>query len=316
MPLYKLEDFNPNYREQAFDGEDIKGLDVYAGSSEERIGKIYDALVDEMGRFRYLVIDTGFWIFGKKVLLPVGRCRVDVNAQRVYAMGLVSKEQAEHLPEYDESMTVDYAYEERVRGVYRTPSVEGSLPVETSAPVEAPRVRPVATPVTSGQTVANPFGSAPDEAELYNYDREPTLYEMNERDHQKLRLYEERLVANKSRHRAGAVEIGKHVETQVARAAVPVEKDRVVIERTQVNPGQSVRPGSVDFHEGEVARVELYEEVANIKKQAFVREEVNIRKETEQEIVQVEEVLRREELDVHTEGHPVIERNNQPRTDR
>ncbi|MBW4680415.1 MAG: DUF2382 domain-containing protein [Microcoleus vaginatus WJT46-NPBG5] len=316
MPLYKLEDFNPNYREQAFDGEDIKGLDVYAGSSNEKIGKIHDALVDEMGRFRYLVIDTGFWIFGKKVLLPVGRCRVDVNAQRVYAMGLVSKEQAEHLPEYDESMTVDYAYEERVRGVYRTPSVEGSLPVETSAQLEAPRVRPVATPVTSEQTVANPFGSAPDEATLYNYDREPTLYQMNEQDHQKLRLYEERLVANKSRHRAGAVEIGKRVETEVARAAVPVEKDRVVIERTQLNAGQAVSPGSIDFHEGEIARVELYEEVADIKKQAFVREEVNIRKETERDMVQAEEVLRREELDIRTEGHPVVERNNQPRIDR
>lgn len=310
MPLYKLEDFNPNYREQAFDGEDIKGLDVYAGNSDERIGKIHDALVDEMGRFRYLVIDTGFWIFGKKVLLPVGRCRVDVNAQRVYAMGLVSKEQAENLPEYSENMTVDYAYEERVRGVYRTPSVEGSLPVETSASLEAPRIREVATPVTSTQPAANPFGAAPDEATLYNYDREPTLYQMNERDHQKLRLYEERLVANKSRHRTGAVEIGKRVETETARAAVPVEKDRVVIERTAVNAaGQPVTPGSVDFNEGEVARVELYEEVADIRKQAFVREEVNVRKETERDMVQAEEVLRREELDIHTEGRPIIERN-------
>ncbi|MEG4578543.1 hypothetical protein QUA71_02710 [Microcoleus sp. MON1_C5] len=28
MLLYKIEDFNPNYRQAAFDDDDIKGLDV------------------------------------------------------------------------------------------------------------------------------------------------------------------------------------------------------------------------------------------------------------------------------------------------
>jgi stress response protein YsnF len=41
--------------------------------------------------------------------------------RRIYATGISSKEQAEKLPEYDDSMTVDYDYEERVRHVYRTP---------------------------------------------------------------------------------------------------------------------------------------------------------------------------------------------------
>jgi hypothetical protein len=80
MPLFKIGDFNPNYREEAFDGADVKGLDVHAGRTDEKIGSIYDVLVDETGSFRYFVIDTGFWIFGKKVLLPVGRCRVDADA--------------------------------------------------------------------------------------------------------------------------------------------------------------------------------------------------------------------------------------------
>jgi uncharacterized protein YrrD len=67
MTLYKIEEFYPNYREELFDGDDIKGLDVYAGKTREKIGSIETALVDEEGRFRYFVIDTGFWIFGKKV---------------------------------------------------------------------------------------------------------------------------------------------------------------------------------------------------------------------------------------------------------
>jgi hypothetical protein len=62
MPLIKIADFNPNYRQDAFDGEDVKGLDVYGGKTAEKIGTIHDVLVDEQGRFRYFVIDTGFWI--------------------------------------------------------------------------------------------------------------------------------------------------------------------------------------------------------------------------------------------------------------
>ena len=47
--------------------------------------------------------------------------------------------------------------------------------------------------------------------------------------------------------------------------------------------------------------MEVYEETADIQKQAFVREEVNIRKEVEMETVEATEILRREELDVKTE---------------
>ena len=53
MPLYKLENFDPHYRE-TFGGDDIKTLDLYTEGGE-KIGSIADALVDPEGRFRYLV---------------------------------------------------------------------------------------------------------------------------------------------------------------------------------------------------------------------------------------------------------------------
>ncbi|MGL5921765.1 DUF2382 domain-containing protein, partial [Chroococcidiopsis sp.] len=65
-----------------------------------------------------------------------------------------------------------------------------------------------------------------------------------------------------------------------------------------------------DFHEGEVARVEVYEEVPDIHKEAFVREEIRVKKVVEQETVQVQETVRREELDVDTEGRPVVNRDS------
>ncbi|MEG4277172.1 DUF2382 domain-containing protein [Microcoleus sp. MON1_C1] len=296
MLLYKIEDFNPSYREAAFNGEDIKGLDIYAGNTDEKIGSIDTALVDETGRFRYFVVDTGFWIFGKKVLVPVALCRVDVDAERIYATGLRSKDQAERLPTYEDGMVVDYDYEEQVRGVYRTLPVEASAPVEASLPLEA------SAPLSMPRSVSNQARAAAHDRNTYTYEQEPQLYQMNEREHYKFRLYEERLVAEKSRHKAGEVAISKRVETETARVSIPTEKERVVIE--SITPENAGAPVTRDtpFQQEKVMRMEVYEETAELKKEAFVREEVNIRKEVETEIVEATETLRREELDVKTEG--------------
>jgi uncharacterized protein (TIGR02271 family) len=309
MLLYKIEDFNPNYRQEAFDGDDIKGLDVYAGNTNDKIGTIDTLLVDETGRFRYFVLDTGSWIFGKKVLLPIALCRLDFNARRVYATGLRSKNQVENLPRYEHGMAVDYDYEEQVRGIYRTPTVEASVPVEASLPLDAAARTYMAVetspPVSTTHPVSSQASNAAYDRDTYTYERDPALYQMNERDHQKLRLYEERLVADKTRRKAGEVAIGKRVETETVRLEVPVEKERVIIERiTPEDAGTPVTPDNA-FKQQEMARLEIYEETADIKKQAFVREEVQVRKEVEQDTVVATDTVRREELDVNTDANKI-----------
>jgi uncharacterized protein (TIGR02271 family) len=146
--------------------------------------------------------------------------------------------------------------------------------------------------------------------ESYNYQQEPSLYGINERDHQTLKLYQERLIANKQRIKTGEVAIGKHVETETERVSMPIEKERVIIERTTpAEAGRPVAPGTVDFGTTEVARMEIYEETADIHKEAVLREEVNIRKVVEQDTVTAEETIRREELDIDTEGDANIRRS-------
>lgn len=275
MALVKLTDFYPNYKQEIFGGDDIKGYDVYS-ETNDKIGGVYDVLVDESGRFRYFVIDTGFWVFGKKVLLPVGRARIDYDKHRIFASGM-TKEQAEHLPEYKENMTVDYDYEERVRKVYR------------------PANRAATTPTYNRDT--------------YNYDHDRELFNLNDQDHKNFKLYEERLLANKTRQKTGEVAIGKHVETDTAKVSVPVEKERVIIERTNPTSEREVAPGEANFREGEAARMEVYEESADIQKKAYVREEVAIRKEVERDTVDRTETVRREELDIDTQGRPTIDRD-------
>lgn len=299
MALYKLQDFDPNYRE-TFQDKDIKGLGVYTEGNDEKIGTVGEVLVDEEGHFRYLVIDLGFWIFGKKVLLPIGRSRIDYNADRVYAIGL-TREQAESLPEFDEHLALDYDYEEKVRGVYRrpgelSPALESPIPLEASLAADA-----------TYQTANTPTYNR----DTYNYKQEPSLFDLNEQNHQTLKLYEERLIANKIRQKTGEVSVGKRVETDTARVAVPIERERVVIERvTPADAGKAVNPGEADFHEGEVARLEIYEETPDIRKETFVREEIRVKKVVDKDTSEASETVRREELDVNTSDLPIEKRQS------
>lgn len=269
MALYKVGDLYPNYKDDIFVGSNIKDFDVYSTRDEHKVGSIHDFIVDENGKFRYIVIDTGLWIFGKKVLLPIAKANIDYNRNCVYALGL-TREQVENLPEYNDNMVIDYDYEERVRSGYR----------------------------------AKAANHAPN---TYSYDAEPELYATNEENHQNFKLYEERLLVDKNRFRTGGVTVGKRVETETAEVSVPVEKERVVIERTTPTTTETVNPNTVNFGGGEVARVEVYEESADIKKQAFVSEEVNVRKEVETSTVSAKEEIRREKLDVDVEGKPNLQ---------
>ena len=121
-------------------------------------------------------------------------------------------------------------------------------------------------------------------------------------DVEKIKLYEERLTVNKHRDKTGEVAIGKRVETETATIAVPVETERLVIERTQVNTGKVVAPNTANFGDGQVINIDLYRETATVDKQAFIREEVSVHKEVEQETVQRNETIRREKLDLDVEG--------------
>ena len=292
MALYKLKDFAGNYQDNDDNNYDIDDFDVYSDVDNDKVGTVKDILVDDSGRLRYLVVDTGFWVFGKKVLLPIGRSRVSYTDRRVYATGL-TREQVENLPNFDNLERIDYDYEEQVRGVYRRPTTESAL--DTSTPVD--------TSLNYSQpSVAAPAQTATYDRDTYNYEREPDLYQTRDQDHQSLKLYEERLIANKSRVKTGEVAVGKHIETETAHVAVPVEKERVIIERTTpADAGRTASPGDADFREGEVARVEIYEETPEIRKEAVLREEVKVKKVVEQNTVEAQETLRREELDINNQ---------------
>jgi hypothetical protein len=92
---------------------DLEGFDVEA--TDGSIGKVDEATFDAGSS--YIVVDTGPWIFGKKVLLPATAImRVDVDARNVYVR--LTKDQIKNSPEFDESTYASPEYRNRVGSYY------------------------------------------------------------------------------------------------------------------------------------------------------------------------------------------------------
>jgi hypothetical protein len=102
------------YRDyDTWEAKDISGFAVEAVDGE--IGSVDEATYDAGTSF--IVVDTGPWIFGRKVLLPAGvLTRVDHPNRRVFVNR--SKEQIENAPEFDEASFRDMGYRESVGDYY------------------------------------------------------------------------------------------------------------------------------------------------------------------------------------------------------
>jgi hypothetical protein len=101
------------YREQLFGAEDVVGYGVEA--LDGSIGKVDEASSDTGSS--YLVVDTGPWIFGKKVLLPAGVVSgVDQDEEKIFVNR--TREQIKDAPEFDESTYRDDVYRSEVGDYY------------------------------------------------------------------------------------------------------------------------------------------------------------------------------------------------------
>ena len=102
------------YSEPSLDATGLVGFSVEA--TDGGIGKIDEATGD-VGR-SHLIVDTGPWIFGKKVLLPAGVVeRVDLDAETVFVNR--TKDEIKNAPEFDaDELRDDEAYRGRVGSYY------------------------------------------------------------------------------------------------------------------------------------------------------------------------------------------------------
>ena len=94
-------------------GTDVIGYDVEA--LDGSIGKI-DAATYDAGS-AYIVVDTGPWIFGKKVMLPAALIqRVELDSQTVLIDR--TKDEIKSSPEFDEESYRDETYRTQLGSYY------------------------------------------------------------------------------------------------------------------------------------------------------------------------------------------------------
>jgi hypothetical protein len=92
---------------------DLTGMSVEA--TDGGIGKIDEATHEVGGS--YLVVDTGPWIFGKKVMLPAGVIEtVDLDTETVYVNR--TKDEIKNAPEFDETRYTDPEYRNELGTYY------------------------------------------------------------------------------------------------------------------------------------------------------------------------------------------------------
>ena len=104
------------YRDSTWRGTALIGLKVEAIDGE--IGRIDEATDDAGGSF--IVIDTGPWIFGNKVLLPGGVIdRVDLDEEKIYVNR--TKEEIKNAPKYDPDRRDEVTYRSEIGDYYSGP---------------------------------------------------------------------------------------------------------------------------------------------------------------------------------------------------
>lgn len=111
------------YGDQATLGTDLtSGVDLVGYRVEAvdgGIGKIDEATYE--ARSSYVVVDTGPWIFGKKVMLPASVVnRVDVDDETVFVSR--TKDEIKGAPEFDEDRYREQSYRDELGGYYESQS--------------------------------------------------------------------------------------------------------------------------------------------------------------------------------------------------
>ena len=262
MDLFRVSQFNPNDR-QAFEDADIMQFEVWT-ADRERIGKVSDILMDDIGQLYYVIVNIGSWLGRKLILIEPEQFRIDRKGHRIDLVN-IKREDISQLPGYDATLhqaAQKKGSQVRVRDAaaqsgdalnLRSMAVEASAPLESSAPlgltplvqVQTQAQRPSAER-SVGQKSAdqsalnqvgfNTPGSGSDEAVLDKTSAIPErdLPQATSRvtEQETVRLLEERLIVNRLKRKVGEVVIRKEIETRIVE--IPLRREKLIIE--QVSP--------------------------------------------------------------------------------
>jgi sporulation protein YlmC with PRC-barrel domain len=115
-----------------FSFEELRGYQIRAADGE--IGSVDDVLFeDTTSRVRYLVVETGSWLFGRKVLLAAAALGPVDHAARAITTGLTTR-QVKDSPSVDADQPVSRQQEEALHSYYEWPPYWYGAPALGLAP--------------------------------------------------------------------------------------------------------------------------------------------------------------------------------------
>ncbi|WP_158651495.1 YsnF/AvaK domain-containing protein [Mesobacillus jeotgali] len=140
--------------------------------------------------------------------------------------------------------------------------------------------------------------------ETDNYDRNNLDTDRYRNDEQRLELKEEQLDVSKERVQAGEVEVHKEVVEDQQKVNIPVTREKVYVERRDVNETASGTAAAMD--DDETIRVPIMEEKVEVTKKPVVSEELVIDKREVTDTEQVVESVKHEEAHLEADDDRVV----------
>lgn len=295
VPLDQLDDF------KVAEGDpDVRGWEVMA-SDGRKIGEVDELLIDTNAmKVRYLDVDVDDGLMAepdRHVLVPIGYARLDREHDRVIVDN-VSSTDLRSMPAYDHSpLTRDFESSVRDSFVGRPTGTTTGLAAGAAGLGAASTTRSTGAGTTGTTGASDDFYTHDsfDDNRFYGARRG-----LETEGEQRVTRSEEELAVGKREMEAGAVEINKRVETEHVRESVPLRHEEVEIERRPIGADLAAS-GRAVITDDEI-RVPLHEEEVIVEKRVVPKEELVVRKQEVVENETVEADLRKERIDVDTEG--------------
>ncbi len=189
-------------------------------------------------------------------------------------------------------------------------SLEDSIPVESSAPILEEVVSTKETTIGRepvAQTLPMETPAVVETSPVQPASSTVAVGSLNSSD-LPIQLYEERLVTQTRRIKTGEVKISKRIVTDSASADIPVTREKIIIEIESIYSGETrLNIGDAETAEDGSIRMGIYEDQALSCRTIVPYQTVSVRKEAVTETVTAQETVRREEIDITTEGNPSVE---------
>jgi uncharacterized protein (TIGR02271 family) len=241
-------------------------------STGDKVGKIDQIYLDDTtGNPSWVTVTTG--LFGtSQTFVPLEGASFDGDNLRLAH----SKDKIKDAPRIDVDQHLSPQEENELYRYYGLESSYAGGRTETATTDTTTTTGYAGTTGTTGTTgTAGTTGHTTDEAAVT--------------------LSEERVNVDKESHEVGRARLRKYVTTDTETVTVPVEKEKLVVER---NPVSGTRSTGTISEGDDVEEITLREERAVVGKETVDVEEVRVGKETVTEQEQVSEQVRKEHVEV------------------